>query len=84
MDYAAERGYDAYFVDIRGTAFHPPGVHGCPPDQNPAFATPGCHKGCGAAVNFILKRRNVTKINLVGCPGARPSWQLTAQNNDKS
>jgi alpha-beta hydrolase superfamily lysophospholipase len=59
MDYVAERGYDAYLVDIRGYGRSTrPASMDAPPDQNPAFATTSeAIKDVGAAVNFILKRR---------------------------
>ena len=86
MDYTAERGYDAYLVDIRGYGRSTrPASMDAPPDQNPAFATTSdAIKDVGAAVNFILKRRNVTKINLVGWSwGTTIMGSFTAQNNDK-
>jgi pimeloyl-ACP methyl ester carboxylesterase len=86
MDYAAERGYDTYLVDIRGygRSTRPPSMD-APPDQNPAFATTAdAIKDVGAAVNFILKRRNVNKINLVGWSwGTTIMGGFTAQNNEK-
>jgi len=68
MDYVAERGYDAYLVDIRGYGRSTrPASMDAPPDQNPAFAdTADAIKDVGAAVDFISKRRNVNKINLIG------------------
>ena len=86
MDYAAERGYDAYLVDIRGYGRSTrPASMDAPPDQNPAFATTAdALKDVGAAVDFILKRRNVTKINLVGWSwGTAIMGGFTAQHNDK-
>ncbi len=86
MDYAAERGYDAYLVDIRGYGRSTrPASMDAPPDQNPAFATTAdAIKDVGAAVDFILKRRYVTKINLVGWSwGTAIMGGFTVQNNDK-
>ncbi len=86
MDYAAARGYDTYMLDIRGYGLstRPPAMD-APPDKNPAFATTAdAWKDVGAAVDFILKRRNVSRINLVGW-----SWGTTlmggfaGNNNDK-
>ena len=68
MDYAATQGYDTYLADIRGygRSTRPASMDG-PPDQNPAFAsTADGIRDVGAAVDFIRKRRNVDKINLVG------------------
>ncbi len=86
MDYAAERGYDTYLVDIRGYGRSTrPASMDAPPDQNPAFATTAdAIKDVGAAVDFILKRRKVAKINLVGWSwGTNIMGAFTAQNNDK-
>jgi pimeloyl-ACP methyl ester carboxylesterase len=86
MDYAAERGYDAYLVDIRGYGRSTrPASMDVPPDQNPAFATTAdAVKDVGSAVDFILKRRKVDKINLVGWSwGTTIMGSYTAQNNNK-
>ena len=86
MDYAAGRGYDAYLVDIRGYGRSArPASMDAPPDQNPAFATTvDAIKDVGAAVDFILKRRTVIKINLVGWSwGTTIMGGFTAHNNDK-
>jgi pimeloyl-ACP methyl ester carboxylesterase len=86
MDYAAGRGYDAYLLDIRGygRSTRPPSMD-VPPDRNPAFATTAdAVKDVGAAVDFILKRRNIARINLVGWSwGTTLMGAFTAQNNDK-
>ena len=86
MDYAATQGYDTYLVDIRGygRSTRPASMDG-PPDQNPAFAsTADGIRDVGAAVDFIRKRRNVDKINLVGWSwGTTIMGGFTAQNNDK-
>lgn len=86
MDYAAERGYDAYFVDIRGYGRSTrPASMDAPPGQNPAFATTAdAIKDVRTAVDFILKRRNVNKINLVGWSwGTTIMGGFTAQNDEK-
>jgi len=86
MDYAAECGYDAYLVDVRGYGRSTrPASMDAPPDQNPAFATTAdAIKDVGTAVDFILKRRNVNKINVVGWSwGTTIMGGFTAQNNDK-
>lgn len=86
MDYAAERGYDTYLVDIRGYGRSTrPASMSAPPDQNPAFATTeDAIKDVAAAVAFICKRRNVDKINLVGWSwGTTIMGGFTAHNNDK-
>src|SRR5262245_1661656 len=67
-DYAARKGYDVYFVEVRGygRSTRPPAMD-APPEKNPAFATTAdAIKDVGAAVDFIRKRRAVSKLNLVG------------------
>ena len=85
-DYAARRGYDVYMVDVRGYggSTRPPSMD-APPDQNPAFATTAEGvKDVGSAVDFILKRRGVAKLNLVGWSwGTTLMGGYTAANNAK-
>lgn len=86
MNHVAERGYDAYLVDVRGygKSSRPPAMS-VPPDQNPPFATTQeAVQDVSAAIDFILKRRNVKKLNLVGWSwGTSIMASYTAQNNDK-
>ena len=86
MDYIAQRGYDVYFVDIRGygKSTRPPQMSQ-PADQNPPFAgTVTAVKDVGSAVDFVLKRRSVQKINLLGWSwGTTLMGWYTTQNNDK-
>ena len=86
MDYAVRCGYDTYLLDIRGygRSTRPPSM-GEPPDKNVAFAaTEDAIKDVDMAVNFILKRRNVDKINLVGWSwGTAILGGFTAQHNDR-
>ena len=68
MDYIARHGYDVYLVDLRGygRSTRPPEIDQ-PPEQNaPIVSTATAVKDVGAAVDFILKRRGVSKINLLG------------------
>ena len=86
MNYAAERGYDTYMVDVRGygKSTRPPAMD-MSPNKNPPFATTAdAVQDVGAAVDFILKRRVATKLNLVGWSwGTTIMAGYTAQNNDK-
>jgi pimeloyl-ACP methyl ester carboxylesterase len=86
MNYAVERGYDTYMVDVRGYGKSTrPASMDVPPDKNPPFATTSdAVQDVGAAINFILKRRGVAKLNLVGWSwGTAIMAGYTAQNNDK-
>jgi pimeloyl-ACP methyl ester carboxylesterase len=86
MDYIARHGYDVYLVDLRGygKSTRPPEMDKPAMDNEPIVRTTTAVKDVGAAVDFILKRRNVTKINLLGWSwGTSIMGWYTAQNNDK-
>src|SRR5450759_2699300 len=81
MDYIAQHGYDVYLVDIRGygKSTRQPAA-----DNEPIVRTETAVKDVGAAVDFILKRRGVSKINLMGWSwGTSIMGWYTTQNNDK-
>jgi pimeloyl-ACP methyl ester carboxylesterase len=86
MDRAARDGYDAYLVDIRGygRSTRPPSMS-MPPADNPAFATsPEAVKDIGSTVDFILKRRAIAKLDLVGWSwGTTLMAGYTAGHNDQ-
>jgi pimeloyl-ACP methyl ester carboxylesterase len=85
-DLVARKGYDVYMVDVRGYggSTRPPSMD-APPADNPAFATTAeAVKDIGSAVDFILKRRSVSKLNLVGWSwGTAIMAGYTTANNDK-
>jgi pimeloyl-ACP methyl ester carboxylesterase len=86
MDYIARHGYDVYLVDLRGygKSTRPPEMDKPAMDNEPIVRTTTAVKDVGVAVDFILKRRNVTKINLLGWSwGTSIMGWYTAQNNDK-
>jgi pimeloyl-ACP methyl ester carboxylesterase len=68
MDYIAEHGYDVYLVDLRGygKSTRPPQMSQPAADNPPIERTESAVKDVGAAVDFILKRRGVAKIDLLG------------------
>ena len=68
MEHAAQRGFDAYIVDIRGYGRSTrPGAMSLPPADSPPFAgADDAVRDIAAAVDFILQRRGVAKISLVG------------------
>jgi len=86
MDYIARRGYDVYLVDVRGygKSTRPPEMDQ-PADQNaPIVRTETAVNDVGSAVDFILKRRGVSKINLMGWSwGTTIMGWYTTQNNSK-
>jgi pimeloyl-ACP methyl ester carboxylesterase len=86
MDYMAQRGYDVYLVDLRGygKSTRPPEMDKPAAESEPIVRTETAVKDVGAAVDFILKRRGVAKINLLGWSwGTSTMGWYTAQNNDK-
>ncbi len=86
MDYIAQHGYDVYLVDLRGygRSTRPPEMDRPAADNEPIVRTETAVKDVGAAVNFILSRRGVSKINLLGWSwGTSIMASYTAQNNDK-
>ena len=86
MDYIAQHGYDVYLVDLRGygKSTRPPEMDKPPADNEPIVRTATAVKDVGTAVDFILKRRGVAKINLLGWSwGTSIMGWYTVQNNDK-
>jgi pimeloyl-ACP methyl ester carboxylesterase len=86
MDYMAQRGYDVYLVDLRGygKSTRPSEMDKPAAESEPIVRTETAVKDVGAAVDFILKRRGVAKINLLGWSwGTSTMGWYTAQNNDK-
>ncbi len=74
MEYIAARGYDVYLVDLRGygRSTRPPEMDQ-PPEANPPITpTEVALADVGAAVRFILARRGIPKLNLLGW-----SWGTT-------
>ncbi len=86
MDYMAQHGYDVYLMDIRGysKSTRPPEMDQ-PADQNPPLVRlETAVKDVGSTVDFILKRRGASKINLLGwSSGASVMGWYTTQNNHK-
>ena len=86
MDYIAKHGYDVYLVDLRGygRSTRPPEMDKPAAENEPLVRTPVAVKDVGSAVDFILKRRNVQKLNLLGWSwGTTIMGWYTVQNNDK-
>jgi pimeloyl-ACP methyl ester carboxylesterase len=68
MDYIARHGWDVYLVDVRGYggSTRPPEMDQ-PAANNPPIATTDVAvRDVNAAIDFILNRRGVSKLNLVG------------------
>lgn len=86
MEYIAQHGYDVYLVDLRGygRSTRPPEMGQPALDNEPIVRTETAIKDVSSAVEFILKRRGVSKINLMGWSwGTTIMGWYTAQNNEK-
>lgn len=68
MDYIARHGWDVYLVDVRGygASTRPPEMDQ-PAANNPPIATTDVAiKDVSSAIDFILRRRSVPKLSLMG------------------
>jgi pimeloyl-ACP methyl ester carboxylesterase len=86
MDYIASRGYDVYLMDVRGYGRSSrPAEMDQPANRNPPIVrTRTAVRDYAAAVDFVLKRRGVTKLNLMGWSwGTAIAALYTSQNNAK-
>ena len=86
MEYIAQHGYDVYLVDLRGygRSTRPPEMDEPAEKNEPIVRTVTAVKDVGTAVDFILKRRGVSKTNLLGWSwGTTIMGWYTAQNNHK-
>lgn len=86
MDYIANQGYDVYLVDVRGYGKSSrPAEMDQPANRNPPIVrTETAARDYGAAVDFVLKRRGVSKLNVLGWSwGTVITALYTSQNNEK-
>jgi pimeloyl-ACP methyl ester carboxylesterase len=86
MDYLAQHGYDVYLVDLRGygRSTRPPEMEQPAANHQPIVRTDTGVKDVGAAIDHILARRSLPKINLMGWSwGATIMATYTSHNNDK-
>ncbi|MES2750666.1 MAG: alpha/beta fold hydrolase [Pseudomonadota bacterium] len=86
MDLIAARGYDVYLVDVRGYGRSSrPAEMSQPPSANkPIVQTSVAAKDFGTAVDYILKKRGVSKINVMGWSwGTSTVGLYTSENNAK-
>jgi pimeloyl-ACP methyl ester carboxylesterase len=86
MDYIARQGYDVYLVDVRGygRSTRPAAMSQAPGDNAPFATTEEAAADVAAAVDFILQRRGITKLNLIGWSwGTAIMSYYTVHNNDK-
>ena len=74
METIASRGYDTYCLDIRGygRSARPKEMNDKPEAHPPVVRTKDAVKDVEAVLSFILKRRNLARLNLMGW-----SWGCT-------
>lgn len=74
MEYMASRGYDVWLLDLRGygKSTRPPEMADKPEANPPIVRGDTAVKDIGTAVDFILQRRNIPRLNLMG-----HSWGTT-------
>ena len=74
MEYIAARGYDVYLLDVRGygKSTRPNEMTEKPDAHPPIVRSDAAVKDVSAIVNFILKRRNIPRLELIGW-----SWGTT-------
>jgi pimeloyl-ACP methyl ester carboxylesterase len=86
MDYIAQHGYDVYLVDVRGfgKSTRPPEMDQPAEHNAPIVRTDTAVSDVSATVDFILKRRGASKLNLMGWSwGTSIMGWYTTQHNDK-
>jgi pimeloyl-ACP methyl ester carboxylesterase len=86
MDLIAGRGYDVYLVDVRGygRSTRPDEMSEPPAANKPIVSTKVAAHDLGAAVDYILKKRSVAKINVMGWSwGTSIAGMYTSENNSK-
>lgn len=86
MDYIASRGYDVWLVDVRGYGrSSKTAALSQPASANPPFAnTEDAVRDVAAAVDHILKKRGIAKLNLIGWSWGTTTMALyTTRNNER-
>jgi pimeloyl-ACP methyl ester carboxylesterase len=86
MDYIAARGYDVYLIDLRGygRSTRPKEMADWPDANPPIVRGDIAVKDIGAAVDFILARRKIPRLDLMGWSwGSTTMATYTTQNPSK-
>ncbi len=86
MDLLARRGFDVYLVDVRGYGrlTRPPEMNEPPEKNKPVTSTETAAHDLGVAVDYILKKRGVSKIDVMGWSwGTSIAGLYTSEHNAK-
>ncbi len=86
MEYIASRGYDVWLLDVRGygRSTRPPEMADKPEAHPPIVTGETAVKDIGTAVDYILQRRNIPKLDLLGWSwGTTLMATYTTQNASK-
>ncbi len=86
MDYIAARGYDVYLLDLRGygKSTRPKEMAESPDANPPIVRTDTAVRDISTVVDFILKRRNIPRLVLLGWSwGTFSTPTYTIANPDK-
>lgn len=86
MDLIAERGFDAYLLDLRGygRSTRPKEMDEAPASNQPIVTTEVALRDVAAVVADILRRRNIPKLSLIAWSwGTTIAAAYAVQNSDK-
>ncbi len=86
MDLFAQNGFDVYLVDVRsyGRSTRPPEMDQPPEANKPIATSEEAGADLGAAVDYILALRGISKLDLMGWSwGTSIAGAYTANHNDK-
>ena len=86
MEYIAARGYDVYLVDLRGYggSSRPSQMDQPAANNLPIVRTDTGIKDLGAAIDYVLTRRDLHSLNVIGWSwGATIAGAYTANHNEK-
>jgi pimeloyl-ACP methyl ester carboxylesterase len=86
MEYMAAQGYDVWLLDIRGygKSTRPPEMADKPEANSPIVTGETAVKDIGTAVDYILQRRNIPRLDLLGWSwGTTLMANYTTQNSSK-
>jgi pimeloyl-ACP methyl ester carboxylesterase len=86
MEYIAARGFDVYLLDLRGygRSTRPPEMAAAPGANVPIVRSETAVKDIGSVVDFVLARRGIPRVNLIGWSWGTALMALyTSRNTSK-